>query len=87
MKFYIREARERIGLSQKDLAAQLGIKPSTFNGYETGAHDPKSELLVKIAKKCGTSVDYLLGIEQIKKAPEAEKPATEAEIQETMIIL
>lgn len=61
MKFYIKEARERVGLSQKDLAAALGIKPTTFNGYENGTHDPKSDILVLIAKKCGTSVDFLLG--------------------------
>lgn len=61
MKFYIKEARERVGLSQKDLATALGIKPTTFNGYENGTHDPKSAILILIAKKCGTSVDFLLG--------------------------
>lgn len=79
MKFYIKEARERVGLSQKELATSLGIKPTTFNGYENGTHDPKSDVLVLIAKKCETSVDFLLGctddpVPQIatKKAP-AEK--------------
>ena len=61
MKFYIKEARERVGLSQKELATTLGIKPTTFNGYENGTHDPKSDVLILIAKKCGTSVDFLLG--------------------------
>ena len=61
MKFYIKEARERVGLSQKELATSLGIKPTTFNGYENGTHDPKSDILVLIAKKCETSVDFLLG--------------------------
>ena len=75
MKFYIKEARERVGLSQKELAALLKIKPTTFNGYETGAHDPKSDILVKIAKQCNTSVDFLLGCtndptpHKTKKAP------------------
>ena len=79
MKFYIKEARERVGLSQKELAALLDIKPTTFNGYETGAHDPKSDILVKIAKQCNTSVDYLLGCTndpsplKTKKAPAAER--------------
>lgn len=75
MRFYIKEARERIGLSQKELAVSLGIKPSTFNGYENGTHDPKSDILVLIAQKCETSVDYLLGCTndptplKLKKAP------------------
>lgn len=62
MKFCIKEARERAGLSQKDLAKIIGVAPNTFHGYESGKHDPKSDLLVAIARACGTSVDYLLGI-------------------------
>ena len=79
MKFKIKEAREKIGLSQKELAQLLNIKPTTFNGYETGAHDPKSEILIKIAMACDTSVDYLLGLEdkEQKKSPAPEKTAAE----------
>lgn len=62
MDFKIKEARERIGLSQKELAESLGIKPTTFNGYEKGTHDPKSDILKQIAIRCNTSVDYLLGL-------------------------
>lgn len=58
----IREARERLGITQKLLADKLKIKQTTFNGYETGAHDPKSETLVKIAEYCGTTVDFLVGL-------------------------
>lgn len=72
MKFRIKEARERVGLSQKELAKILKIKPTTFNGYETGAHDPKSDVLARIAKACGTTVDYLLGLESVE---EKEIPA------------
>lgn len=64
MNFRIKEARERVGLSQKELAESLGIKPTTFNGYEKGTHDPKSEVLKKIAEKCKTSVDFLLGLSE-----------------------
>ena len=60
MNFKIKEARERIGLSQKELAISLGIKPTTFNGYENGTH--KSDILSMIAQKCETTVDYLLGL-------------------------
>lgn len=60
MKLRIKEARERAGLSQKQLAEYLNIKPNTFSGYETGAHDPKSNILMEIAKLCNTTVDYLL---------------------------
>lgn len=61
MKYYIKEARESAGYSQKQLAEICGVAPSTFNGYETGAHDPKSDILIKIARALEVSVDYLLG--------------------------
>lgn len=62
MRLRIKEARERVGLTQKELAEILGIKKTTFNGYETGAHDPKSDLLSKIALQCDTTVDFLLSL-------------------------
>jgi len=80
VEFKIREARQAAGISQKDLAARLGISPPTLSGYESGAHDPKSDLLSDIADICGVSVDYLLGRaqEEIKKiSSDTEKSASE----------
>lgn len=61
MVFRIKEARQIAGISQKDLAAKMGISPGTLSGYESGLHDPKSDSLSKIADICGVSVDFLLG--------------------------
>ena len=61
MKFHIKEARESAGYSQKELAEIVGVAPNTFHGYESGKHDPKSDLLVKIATACHVTVDFLLG--------------------------
>lgn len=66
MVFRIREARETAGLTQSQLADLLGINNVTLSGYETGKHDPKSETLVKIAKVCNTTTDFLLGREPYK---------------------
>ncbi len=60
MQFYIKEARELAGLSQKELAEQIGVAPNTLHGYESGKHDPKSDLLVAISSVCHVSVDFLL---------------------------
>ncbi|MBD5154322.1 MAG: helix-turn-helix transcriptional regulator [Oscillibacter sp.] len=78
MKFKIRDAREAAGFSQKELAKVIGVAPSTFNGYESGNHDPKSDLLLKIAEACNVTVDFLLGREETtpadqKNAPSADK--------------
>lgn len=72
MRFYIKEARENAGLSQKELAERLGVAPSTYHGYESGNHDPKSDMLIRIAGICGVSVDFLLGVETEPK-PKKEK--------------
>lgn len=71
MRFFIKEAREAAGLSQKELASRLGVAPSTYHGYENGDHDPKSDMLARIATICSVSVDYLLGLEPNK--PKKEK--------------
>ena len=60
MKFRIKEARELRGMSQKDLAKRLNISAATLSGYETGAHDPKSDMLSLIADICHVTTDYLL---------------------------
>lgn len=78
MKFQIKEARVQAGLSQKELAKLIGVAPSTFNGYESGNHDPKSDLLIKIAKACNVTVDFLLGYDgevATKKSPSTAEAA------------
>lgn len=69
MKNKIREARESCGLTQAKLAEQLGINDVTLSGYELGKHDPKSDTLVKIARICHVTVDFLLGREDEAEAP------------------
>lgn len=65
MKSRIVLAREYAKLNQKELAEILGISPSTLNGYERGNHDPKSDGLIKIAKACNVTTDFLLGLSDI----------------------
>lgn len=82
MELHIKEAREGVGYSQKELAQIIGVAQNTFHGYESGKHDPKSDLLIKIAEACGVSVDFLLGREQMeqqKTPPSAEDSAPEGE--------
>lgn len=69
MKFKIKEAREQKGFAQNELAAIIGVAPNTLHGYETGKHDPKSDMLIKIANACDVTVDYLLGVISSQKIP------------------
>lgn len=65
----IRELRESTGLSARKFAEELGIKYTTYYGYETGTREPGSEFIANFARRFGVSTDYILGLEQ-KKSPE-----------------
>ena len=70
MNFRIKEARQAANLTQRQLAEMLGIKDATLSGYEIGAHDPKSNTLIEIARICGVTVDYLLGLNREEEPAE-----------------
>lgn len=57
----IRQLREASGLSQKELAAKMGVNPSAVNRWESGEKNPELTNLVRLADLFEVSVDYLLG--------------------------
>lgn len=46
----IREKREKLGMSQKELAERCGIAQSTLCDYEQGRNKPSLSVAVKIAQ-------------------------------------
>lgn len=68
MKFEnIRSLRVDAGLTQKQIAAQLGISQNTYSQYEIGVLNYPVDALIKLADFYGVSVDYLLGRTNEKK--------------------
>ena len=63
----IRDLREDKDLTQKQLAATLGISQTGYSKYETGGNDIPTSILIKLADFYGTSVDYIPGITDIKQ--------------------
>lgn len=63
-KFYenLKDARISAGLSQKDVAEQLGVAKSTYSLYESGKREPDVSRIKKLAEVLGVSSDALLGI-------------------------
>lgn len=57
----LRMYRERLGINAKDFAAQLGIKYTTYAGYETQGREPKYDILCKISAALNVSIDDLIG--------------------------
>lgn len=56
----IRKYREAAGLSQRGLAALLGVKQSTISQWEVGDTYPLMRKLPRIAKALGISSEELM---------------------------
>lgn len=55
------EARKKAGLSQEDLAKQLGTKGPAIGRYERDEMKPSIEVAAKMADILDVSLDYLVG--------------------------
>lgn len=60
----LRELRKQKNLTQKQLAALLGLQNSVISFYELGDRMPSPEVIVKLASSLHVSADYLMGIEK-----------------------
>lgn len=60
----LKELRTQAGLTQKQLAEQIGVTKSVVSFYELRERTPSPEVLVKLASVFHVSSDYLLGIEK-----------------------
>ena len=58
----LRSGRERMGLSQRELAARAGVAFRTVQLLERGEHDPRWSTLLKIAKILGPSEERLADV-------------------------
>ena len=58
----IKYLREQKGMTQSDLARQLGITRSSVNAWEMGISVPSTQYIVELAGIFRVSTDYLLGV-------------------------
>ena len=58
----IRESRQKIGLTQAQLAEALGTTQGTIGKYEREELQPNIDVIIKLCKVLNVSSDYLLGI-------------------------
>lgn len=59
----IKVLREQMGLTQNDLAKQLGITRSSVNAWEQGISVPSTQYIVELAKMFKISTDHLLCVD------------------------
>ena len=67
MESRIKKLREKRGLIQEILAAELGITQQLLSKYERDITIIKVDILKRIAKYFNVTTDYLLGISDLKR--------------------
>ena len=58
----IRDLREDLDKTQKELAAILNCSQQVYSNYELGQRDIPTDILIKLSKHYKVSVDYILGL-------------------------
>ena len=59
----LRELRNKLNLTQKEVAEKLGIKRERYTQYEMGKRVPRGEMLIQIANFYNVTTDFLLEVE------------------------
>ena len=72
----LEKKRVQNGLTQKQVAAKMGVSEKTVCQWEKGVRRPNIDMLVKLTEVFGCTADELLGIERKKPDPEDETPRT-----------
>ena len=62
----IKMLREEANMSKSELANKLNIGISSVSQYETGDRIPSDEVKINIAKLFDTSLDFLMGLSNIR---------------------
>lgn len=60
----IKQRRGELGLTQSELAEQVGVTRKTVNTVENGVFTPSATLAIKLAAALGLSVEQLFWIER-----------------------
>jgi len=59
----IKLLREKSGLNQSELAEKLHLSRNSISAYEKGLNIPSTQIIAKLSKILGVSVDCILGID------------------------
>ncbi|MBQ8178294.1 MAG: helix-turn-helix transcriptional regulator [Clostridia bacterium] len=63
MKLKIKEYREELQLTQKELAEKINNSQRNISNWESGASEPDCETIIKLAEIFDISIDQLFGRE------------------------
>jgi transcriptional regulator with XRE-family HTH domain len=73
----LREERDRVGISQRELARRVGLSPSMISQIESGMSKPSVSTLYGIVTELGVSLDDLFGANGSSLVPDADGRAAD----------
>ena len=78
----IRMAREKMGITQEELADRVNISPSHISVIERGVKTARIDTVVRIANELNVSADYLLQ-DLVKRSRESQLLSSIMDLPET----
>jgi transcriptional regulator with XRE-family HTH domain len=75
----LRQAREQTGLTQLELAKQLGMSQNQIYRYEVGLAEPLPDQIKRLAVSLHVTTDWLLDAIEDTNVAEPERPLTDKE--------
>jgi transcriptional regulator with XRE-family HTH domain len=69
----LRALRNKKGISQQQLAENIGVSQQSINKYENHNIEPDISTLIKLADYFSTSIDYLVGRMEVDQRIEISK--------------
>lgn len=55
----IRERREELGMTTKELANAMGVSQAAISNYELGLNNPKTDIMPKMLEVLGVDANYI----------------------------
>lgn len=62
----LKSLRETRGMTQLQVANRIGVSKAMVSAYETASKAPSVEVLIRLSRLFGVSVDYLVCVDAIK---------------------
>jgi transcriptional regulator with XRE-family HTH domain len=73
LHYRLKQLREENNLLQREIAEKLNMPRSTYVNYENGSREPDVETIKKIANYYNCTIDYLLGMTEIRNSDEKQE--------------
>lgn len=62
----LKSLRETRGMTQLQVANRIGVSKTMVSAYETASKAPSVEVLIRLSRLFGVSVDYLVCVDAVK---------------------